>query len=152
MKRLCLRPRPAVTQHLAWLLVALLGACSWVGGRTLPSPSPAISEPHLSASLLEQVLQAAGPHRAVDAPREYVQLTCSVFETSECWFGDTYLESPLAEALGEQVINELGRDFVANGEFNQVRLRCSRPTGGGATTCDVDLGRGFGWEPLPVEL
>jgi len=64
--------------------------------------------------------------------------------------GETYLQTPLPEDLTGQVIEELGRGFVANGESNQVWLRCSRSVDG-AATCKVDLGRGFGWEPLAVD-
>lgn len=145
----------AAWRRIGWLLMATLAGCSWFDGGsatpTLPAFSPIAPAPHLRSSTISQLLDAAGPYRIVEANSEVVELTCSVFEASECWFGETYLESPLAEGLGEQVISELGRDFVANGEFNQVGLRCSRSTADGTATCQVDLGRGFGWEPLPVE-
>ena len=143
--RTCARRRPWRTlwQSVTWLFLVSLASCSW-------SPRPIVAEPHLSASVVGQVVQAAGPYRIADAFRDYVELTCSVFEAAECWFGETYLQTPLPEDLTGQVIEEVGRGFVANGESNQVWLRCSRSVDG-AATCEVDLGRGFGWEPLAVD-
>jgi hypothetical protein len=128
--------------------------CSGLDGApaapTASSPSPIGAEPYLTDSLVDQLFEVSGPYRILEEGRESVALTCSVFEASECWFGETYLQGVLAEELAGNVVEELGRDFVANGEFNQVKLRCSRPLDGDAATCQVDLGRGFGWEPLPV--
>ncbi len=148
-------PWRRVWQPLTWLMMVSLAGCSWFGGGsatpTLPSLSSIVPAPHLTVTTVGQLLEAAGPYRVVEANEEIAVLTCSVFEASECWFGESYLEGPLGDPLSEQVIAELGRDFVANGEFNQVRLRCSRTLDGGAVTCQVDLGRGSGWESLPVE-
>jgi len=111
----CARRRPWRTlwQSVTWLFLVSLASCSW-------SPRPIVAEPHLSASVVGQVVQAAGPYRIADAFRDYVELTCSVFEAAECWFGETYLQAPLPEDLTGQV--RLGGASWRTG--NPIRCGC----------------------------
>lgn len=159
MRRM-LRERAATVARLRtqWLLIAILSvalaACNGgIGAKETPTPGISLlpDEPHVELQTLNELFDSAGSYLQTSDDLEVVAFRCTIIEGTFCWFGDRQQDGAVSSDLARRVIDQVGPGAIANANRNEVSMQCNRPSNGGEPYCEIDWGRGAGWQPLPLD-